>query len=187
MSKYVKNLVTDHLRQQFDGVNDALLVNMVGLGANENNVLRAELAEKGIEVLVVKNSLAARATAGTALDGLFEDLTGTNAMCWGTEDVVSLAKEVVRLAKDKRFEAFEPRGGMMDGERLSADEVQAVSKWPSREEQLSLMVGQILGPGSKLSAQLIGPGGALASQIKQKAEDDDASDGGDEAAEGDAD
>ena len=172
MSKYVKNLITDHLRGQLDGVGDALLVNMIGLDANADNVLRAELAEKGIEVLVVKNSLAARATAGTSLDGLFEDVTGANAVCWGTEDVVSLAKEVVRLAKDKRFEAFEPRGGIMDGERLTAEEVQQVSKWPSREEQLCLLVGQILGPGSRLAAQLIGPGGALASQIKQKAEED---------------
>jgi len=121
MSKYVKNLISDHLREQFAEVNDALLVNMVGLDANANNVLRAELAEKGIEVLVVKNSLAARATEGTSLDGLFEDVTGTNAVCWGAEDVVSLAKEVVKLAKDARFEAFEPRGGIMDGERLSAD------------------------------------------------------------------
>ncbi len=172
MSKYVKNLVTDQLRKQLDGVGDALLVNMVGLEANANNALRAELADKGIEVLVVKNSLAARATAGTSLDGLFEDVGGTNALCWGTEDVVSLAKEVVRLAKDNRFEAFEPRGGIMDGEKLNADDVVQVSKWPSREEQLSLLVGQILGPGSQLAAQLIGPGGALASQIKQKAEED---------------
>ena len=172
MSKYVKNLVTDHLRDQLDGVGDALLVNMVGLDANTNNVLRAELAEKGIEVLVVKNSLAARATAGTSLDGLFEDVGGTNAVCWGTEDVVSLAKEVVRLAKDRRFEAFEARGGIMDGEKLSAEDVQKVSKWPSREEQLSLLAGQILGPGAHLAAQLVGPGATLASQIKQKGEED---------------
>ena len=172
MSKYVKNLVTDHLRKQLDGVGDALLVNTIGLDANANNVLRAELAEKGIEVLVVKNSLAARATADTALDGLFKDVGGTNAVCWGTEDIVSLAKEVTRLAKDKRFGAFEARGGIMDGERLSAEDVDQVSKWPSRDEQLSLLVGQILGPGSQLAAQLIGPGGALASQIKQKAEEE---------------
>ena len=71
MSKYVKNLITDHLREQLNGVDAALLVNMVGMDANANNSLRAEMADKGIEVLVVKNSLAARATAGTSLDGLF--------------------------------------------------------------------------------------------------------------------
>ena len=58
----------------------------------------------------------------------------------------------------------------MDGSKLSADDVAAVSKWPSREEQLSILVGQILSPGAKLSSQLLGTGAKLASQIKKKSE-----------------
>jgi ribosomal protein L10 len=60
----------------------------------------------------------------------------------------------------------------MDGETLSPDQVEEVSKWPTRAEQISMLVGQILGPGGQLAAQLAGPGGALASQIKQKAEEE---------------
>jgi large subunit ribosomal protein L10 len=48
--------------------------------------------------------------------------------------------------------------------------VKAVSKWPSRQEQLSILSGQILGVGAKLSSQLLGAGGKLASQIKKKSE-----------------
>ena len=40
MSKYVKNLIAGHLRERLDGVDDALLVNVVGLDANANNSLR---------------------------------------------------------------------------------------------------------------------------------------------------
>jgi len=83
-----------------------------------------------------------------------------------------LAKEVVRLSGEKEYEGFEPRGGVMDGATLTSDQVTEVSKWPSRPEQLSLLVGQILSPGATLAAQLNGPGGALASQISQKAEED---------------
>lgn len=173
MSKYVKNLITDHLREQLNGVDAALLVNMVGMDANANNSLRAEMADKGIEVLVVKNSLAARATAGTSLDGLFQAVAGTNAICWGADDIVALAKEVVRLGKDKRFGTFVARGGIMDGEQLTAEQVEQVSRWPSREEQLSLLVGQILGPGATLAAQICGPGATLAGQVKQKGEGED--------------
>ena len=54
----------------------------------------------------------------------------------------------------------------MDGEKLDAAGVARVSKWPSRDEQLSALVGQLLGPGAQLSAQLIGPGGQLAGQVK---------------------
>ena len=173
MSKYVKNLITDHLRNRLQEVNDAVLVDLVGLDANSNTRLRKELREKNIHVMVVKNSLAARAVEGTPLATMFEDLTGSAAICWGGEDIVSLAKHVVRLAQDKEFDRFEARGGVMDGKRLSAEEVAAVSKMPSRLEQLSLLIGQILGPGARLAAQLLGPGGALAGQIAQKAEEED--------------
>ncbi len=172
MSKYVKDLIADHLRQQFDGVSDALLVNVIGLEANANHRLRTELCGRDINLLVVKNSLAARATAGTPLATMFEGLTGTAAVCWGAEDIVSLAKEVARLAKDDQYEAFEARGGVMDGERLTSEQVAEVSKWPTREEQISLLAGQILSPGANLVSQLTSVGSALASQIEQKAEGD---------------
>ena len=170
MSKYVKNLITDNLRERLKNVNDALLVNMVGLSANVNNRLRGELAGKNVNVIVVKNSLAVRATAGTPLEPMFHDLTGTSAICWGSEDIVSLAKEIARLVKDEKNKPFEARGGVMDGERISADQVAQVATWPSRLEQLSILMGQILSPGANLASQLESAGAALASQIEQKSE-----------------
>jgi large subunit ribosomal protein L10 len=170
MSKYVKNLIADDLRQRLQNIHDALLVNMVGLDANTNTRLRAELRSKNIHVMVIKNSLAARATEGTPLAPLFEGLGGTAALCWGSEDIVSLAKEITKLARDDKNAPFQTRAGVMDGERLDAAQVERVSKWPSRTEQLSILLGQILSPGALLASQLNSVGGALASQIEQKAE-----------------
>jgi len=171
MSKYVKELITNELKSRFNGVDDALLVDVIGMGSNATVELRKHLRSKDIQLLVVKNSLAQRATEGTALAPAFEGAEGAIAVVWGGEDVVSLAKEVTRLAADKKFEPFAPKGGVMDGATLSADEVTAVSKWPSRAEQLSLLVGQILSPGANLAAQILGPGAKLASQVKQKSEE----------------
>ena len=39
---------------------------------------------------------------------------------------------------------FATRGGVVDGQRLRRHEVQQVSKWPSRGEQLSILLGQVL-------------------------------------------
>ncbi len=177
MSKYVKNLISDHLKHRLEGVENALLVNLIGLSANANNQLRADLSEKGIQLLVVKNSMAKRALEGTPLDGMFDGVTGSSAVCWGEEDLVAIAKEIVKYAKNPEFEAFQLRGGVLDGGRLSQEEAIAVSKWPSREELLATISGQISGVGATLSGQLIGPGGALASQISQKAEGEDGEDG----------
>ncbi len=173
MSKFVKDLLTNQLRRELDGVQDLLLVNVVGLSANSTTSLRKQLREKNIKLLVVKNSLARRATEGTQLAPAFEGSAGSLAMVWGASDIVALAKEVVRLAAEKEFEKFEARGGVMGGTALKPEEVQQVSKWPSREEQLSILSGQILSPGALLASQLTSAAGALASQIKQKSEGED--------------
>ena len=172
MSKYLKNLITDSLKKRWEGVSEALLVDVVGMEVNTNVVLREKLREQGIQLMVVKNSLARRATEGTVLAPAFEGAEGTLAVVWGGEDVVSLAKEITRLANDDQFAPFEARGGVMDGKKISADEVKAISKWPNRPEQLSLLVGQILSPGATLSAQLLDPGQQLASQVKQKGDEE---------------
>jgi ribosomal protein L10 len=171
MSKFVKSLVTDHLKHRLDGVSDLLLLNVSGLNAYQAYKLRKDFRGKKIELLMVKNSLARRATEGTALAPAFEGLTGSTALVFGGEDIISLAKEVARLLKEKEFAKLEARGGVMDGARLSSEQVVEVSKWPSRTEQLSLLVGQILSPGATLANQLNAAGGALASQIKQKGEE----------------
>jgi large subunit ribosomal protein L10 len=170
MSKFVKDLLTRDLRSQLSGVNDALLVNVVGLNSLRTSKLRTELRKKNIKLEVIKNSMARRATEGTPLAPAFEGIEGTLAIVWGADDFVSLTKEIVRLTEAKDFEGFTARGGAMDGAKLNSAQVKEVSKWPSRQEQLSMLVGQILGPGSKLASQIGGIGGALVSQVKTHAE-----------------
>ena len=173
MSRLVKDLVTGHLKRELDGVEELLLVNVVGLSANNAAALRKRLREKNIRLLVVKNSLIQRATEGTQLAAAFEGSEGTLAMVWGAADIVTLAKEVVKLAGDKGFEKFKARGGMMGGATLTPEEVGEISRWPTREEQLGILTGQILAPGANLVSQLGSSAGALASQIKQKGEGDE--------------
>lgn len=168
MSKFVKEMLTRDLVARLDGVEDCLVANVIGLDANATSALRKRLREKDISLMVVKNSLAARATEGTALSPAFEGIDGNAAVVWGAADFVSLVKEVNELDKDEEeFERFEALGGVMDGEKLTPERVAEISKWPSRAEQLSILVGQILGPGSQLVSQILGPGSTLAGQVKQ--------------------
>lgn len=173
MSKFVKKLITDQLKDRFDGVSYAMLVSFVGLNSNQNHALRTQLAAKGIKMTVIKNSLARRAAEGTPLGPVFENLTGSCAVCWGGTDVVNLAKELVKLSKDRNLKGLEIKAAVMDGEALDSKQAVEVSKWPTREEQIALLLGQISGVGASLNGQLIAVGGALASQIKKKAGDDE--------------
>lgn len=174
MSKYLKDLIAADLRKRLDGVNDLFVVDVMGLKSEKTVALRKHLREQNVHLLVVKNSLARRATEGTVLAPAFEGVEGSAAVVWGGEDIVSLAKVLSKVLDDKQYEPIAPKGGVMGGSKLAADDVKKVSKWPSRAEQLSLLVGQILSPGATLSAQLLGPGAKLASQVKKKSEEGEA-------------
>ena len=171
MSKLVKDLMTKQFSQRLEGVADCVLVDVIGIDANSTVALRKHLREKDIQLMVVKNSLARRATEGTSLAPAFGEMEGSLAVCWGAEDFISLVKEVTELDKSEDYEVFKAKGGVMDGEPLTPEKVKEISKWPNRAEQLSILAGQILGPGSSLAAQIKGPGGALVSQIKSKSEE----------------
>lgn len=170
MSKQLKDMITTELKRRLDGVNDAVLVNVIGMDSLSTFQLRRELRGKNLNLLVVKSSLARRATEGTPLSKAFEGGEGSLAVVWGGEDFVSLAKEIVEIKKRPQFEKLESRGGVMDGERLTPESLEEVSKWPSRTEQIGLLVGQILAPGANLLSQINAPGGLLQSQLKKKSE-----------------
>jgi ribosomal protein L10 len=173
MSKYVKNLLSQDIAKRLEGVEDAVLVNVVGLDVNKTVALRKQLREQNIHVLAIKNSLARRATQGTPLHAALEGAEGSLAVVWGAEDFVSLAKVITKLDQDASYEAFTTQGGVMDGEKLTPDRVKQISKWPSRTEQLSILSGQIVSVGANLSGALLGPGGTIAGQIEQKAQEDE--------------
>lgn len=170
MSKYVKNLISQEIQNRLEGVQDAIIVDVIGMDSDSTFRIRKLFREKGIQILVVKRSLASRASEETPLRSLFTEKQGSVAVVWGCEDFVSLAKEIAAVIKGDDFEKFELKGGVMDGESLTAEQVLAVSKWPNRQEQIAMLVGQILGPGANLSAQLLGAGSTLAGQVKKLVE-----------------
>jgi ribosomal protein L10 len=170
MSKHLKNLIASEIRGRLQGVSDAVLVNVIGLDSANTYSLRKELRSKNMQLLVLKNSMARRAAEGTPLASAFEGSEGSLAVVWGGEDFVSLAKELADLHKRPEFEKLQARGGVMEGERLTAEKVQEVAKWPNRAGQISIVLGQIMSPGSKLLSQINEPGGKLLSQVKKKSE-----------------
>jgi len=178
MSKLVKNMLVDDLKKRLDNVAELVVVSLGRLDAQKTTQLRQTLRKKKIQLQLVKNSLARRATLGTPLAPAFDQTEGMLAIAWGGEDVVDLAKELDRLTAVKDFEGLECRGGALDGARLDAGDIKRVAKWPTRSEQLSILSGQISSLGGLLSGQILSAGGALASQISTRVDDLEKAGGG---------
>ena len=173
MSKYVKE--PDYrpiCGSGWTASQDALLVNVVGLTANaEQSAARRAARQRTSTCWWSRTAWPRRATEGTPLAPVFEGVERHGGHLLGRRGHRQPGQgSRPSWPRTRSTQPFEARGGVMDGERLSADAGRRRSaSGPAATEQLSLLVGQILGPGATLVSQLIGPGGALASQIEQKA------------------
>ncbi len=165
MSKPVKNLIIDDYKNRVGDHQDALVISLRGVSSNDTNAIRAGLAKKSIRVTVVRNKLFGQAFAGTNLSALSEVLTGANALAYGAESVVDVAREIVELVK--KFPGIELKGAVLDGQLFQGEAgIEALSKFPTREEAIAKDVAIILGPGRKLMASVKGPGAQLAGILK---------------------
>jgi len=166
MSKPVKNLITKSYEQQFANLSGAVLVDIRGVNATDNNRLRSGLAEKQIKVTVVKNSLAKRAFGAGELAPLGELMQGPSAMVYPTDEeasVVSVARELLTWAKE--VENLEFKGALMEGITFGPDEIEALSKYPTKEEAQAQVVQLLLSPAQNLVGQIVGPGRKVASLV----------------------
>lgn len=163
MSKVVKEMILQEIENRLDGDRDLLVIDSSRLDAIADNQFRIALRGKGIHVLTVKNSLV-RKVLGDDDGEMKHVFSGSSTIVWGGEDVVALSREVVKHVKE--LEPLELKGGAVEGQSLDVAAVEKLSKSPGRLELISIISGQLLGPGAQLSGQMLGPGGNLAGCVK---------------------
>lgn len=134
-----------------------------GLSVEEVRELRGALrneSESDFEYRVAKNSLLSLAAEGHDAELLKEHFTGPTAIAISYGDPVSLAKILVKYAKD--HEVFEIKGGVLDGKALTQGEVAHLATLPSLLELRAKLVGLLQAPAVQLARLLNEPGGQLA-------------------------
>lgn len=168
MSKRIKEMLIDDLRQRLGGCRDILVVDNSRLDGVTGTNLRLKLQKQNIRMLGVKNSLARKVLGEMGLGGLDPFLAGPSTLVFGGPDIVALSKEIAKWAKD--LEPLQIKGGVVDGTPVDSKGVDELSKSPSREELLGRIVMLALSPGAQLAAALLGAGGVVAGQVKAVAE-----------------
>jgi large subunit ribosomal protein L10 len=160
MSKKIKSLIEKELSAKFGPLDSVAVISPKGIDGTKNNVLRRRLGAKGVKMTVVKNTLAKRAVAATKLKGFEVLLDGPSAVVYGNLSIASIARLLVE--EKKLNDLLELRGVFFDGEVYAGQKgVEQVSKLPTREEAVGLIVASVLSPGRKLAGAVKGPGGKL--------------------------
>jgi len=150
MSRMVKELITNDIRERYGKIDSAMVVNILPLTGNQANVFRGELQKKGIEVHVIKNSAAKRALAETPLKTLADSLTGPCAFVTGPSPVEA-AKEIMRLIKE--YPTLELKGALADGE-IQVITIEELSNRRSKAELQGDIVMIFMSPARRIAGQL---------------------------------
>jgi len=139
-----KEQLVAELSAKLKGSKAVFLANYRGISVEQANELRTKLRESGVEYRVVKNTLLSLACKGTDFECLQDYLTGPTAMALAVEDPVQPAKVLFEFAKGSKV--FELKSGALDGNILTIEDIESLSKLPSREVLLGKMLGSMSAP-----------------------------------------
>jgi len=124
---------------------DALfLTNYKGLTFPQLTAVRSEIKSNGSDFKVVKNTLLKIALNNNDISVMDEYLVEPTSCAIVKGDVAAAAKTIKKYAKE--FDKFEIKAGYLDGNALTANDVNILADLPSREELLAKMLGSINAP-----------------------------------------
>lgn len=129
------------LKEKLANAKSAVIVDYSGTSVNDQVELRAMLSEAGGEMFVSKNTLM---NIAFEKPELIDSLTGMNAVVFANEDAVSAIKKLFAFHDDKK--KLEIKQGLMDDKVLSHAEVEALSKLPSKDELVVMLIQRVQGP-----------------------------------------
>ena len=126
-----------------------------GLTVTQITSFRAQARKAGVAVRVVKNTLARKAVAGTSFECIGPQLKGPLILAFSKDDPGAAARVVKAFAKenDKLVTTLVSLGGQV----LPAKALDQVESLPTREQALSMLLGVIKAPISKLVRTLAEP------------------------------
>ncbi len=166
MSKPIKDMIVAEYKRRFGDIGSALIIDIRGIEANENNNLRVDLLNKDIHITVLKNSLAKTAFEGTELESLSTTLSGPSALVVGGDSVVDVARNLVDWAK--KIKQLELKAAILDGELFDGtDGVKRLSEFPTKDEAQAKVVQLVLSPAGNLVKAATSPGSNLLGIIKE--------------------
>jgi large subunit ribosomal protein L10 len=168
MNRDEKAAVVDRVAEQIQESQAVFALDYRGITVAQAAGLRAKLREADATMRVVKNTLTERAADKAAAEDLKAFLDGPTAFTFVRGDAALAAKALAAFRKE--HELLEFKGGTMDGAAVSAEDILAISRLPSRDVLHGQLVGVLAHPIGGLARTLNQLIQGLAVQLGQIAE-----------------
>ena len=168
MNRDQKAAVIDEVTTQLRDAEAVYAVDYRGTTVTQAAELRTRLRESDTRFRIVKNTLTERAADNAGAEALKPYLQGPTALVFVQGDVASAAKALADFRRASGLLEF--KGGWMNGGTLSAEQIDAIAKLPSREVLYGRLVGMVASPLTGLASAMGGLIGGLARQLQQMAD-----------------
>jgi large subunit ribosomal protein L10 len=168
MNRDEKAAVVDELSEQIRSAEAIFAVDYRGISVSAAADLRGRLREAQTRLRIVKNSLTERASDKAGVEELKPLLEGPTALAFVAGDAALAAKALNDAAR--MLGTLEFKGGLMNGDTLSADQVRSIARLPSRDVLYGQLVGTVASPISQLVGTLNAMIAGIAIQLQQIAE-----------------
>jgi large subunit ribosomal protein L10 len=174
MKRSDKEALVSTLSERLTSGPTLYLTDFSGISVKNMTDFRCRLREGGVEYVVIKNTLAARAFQGASVEGFADVLNGPTGLVITDGDPAGAAKIIKDFQKKHNKPAV--KAGLVDGRRVTAEEVDRLASLPGREQLLSQLAGAMqapmqafVGACSGLLNQFVGAVEALRSQRSEGA------------------
>ena len=168
MNREQKAAAIEEVAGQIKESEAVFAVDYRGISVPQAAELRTRLTEAGARFRVVKNTLTERAADQAGAEPLKEVLEGPTAFTFVLADggdVALAAKALATFRREHDVLAF--KGGVMNGDALTVDQMEELSKLPARDVLHAQLVGMIASPITGLVRGLNALISGLAIQLGQ--------------------
>ena len=149
MTRTEKAEFISSLTEEFKSSDGLIVCDYKGLNVKAIEALRNSARPEAVSVKVIKNTLASIAMTNAGIEGL--ELKDTNIFVWGA-DQLAVTKVVATFAKTNPN--FVIKSGFAGGVVVDAAKVEALSKMPSRNELIGMLLSTWMAPITNFTSGL---------------------------------
>jgi len=168
VSKERKKEIVATYQEWLDNSQAVFLAEYIGLSVKDIDNLRDKVREVGGEFHVIKNTLGKIAFQESGYEVPEDLFLGSTAAGFAFEDAASMAKALSEFSKSVGFLKF--KGGYLDKEMLSAEEIDTLAALPSLPVVQAQLLSTIMAPANQLARLISEPARQVASLIQAYAD-----------------
>lgn len=155
MSKEVleeKKKVVEEIKSRINEAKSVIFVNYKGINVEQDTALRKSFRENDVKYKIYKNRLIKIALDDLGITNYdAKYLDGTTAVAF-SNDEVGAATILYKAIKD--YGVLEAKFGLVDGEVVDNAKIEALSKTPSKEVLIAMLLGMLNAPVAALARAL---------------------------------